>query len=189
MTAVRAVVVAVEDFHGRHVLPPLSGPAADAARFVAWLRARRVPDASMTLVASPLPANRAVIDGIGLPVRPALQSVLHDLLTREVPADEADLLMVFWGGHGVVDGQGRRRLFYADATADDKRNLDFDELTTALRTSYFPRPRHQLLIADACGRRRGRGGATIQSSCRRARRILRPASRAPAPGVSSRAMP
>jgi hypothetical protein len=146
---VRAIVVAVERYDVGGAWD-LDGPAADASRFVRWLRSRGVPDASITLLASPLPANQAMVGAIGLPARPAAQSVVYDVLAKELPDDRAGLLMMHWGGHGVVDGDGRRRLFYSDATERDKRNLDFNALSRALLTPYFPFQDQQLLVVDAC---------------------------------------
>ncbi|MEV6692692.1 caspase family protein [Micromonospora sp. NPDC051196] len=146
---VRAVVVGVERYDVGAEWN-LDGPVRDACRYVQWLRGHGVDDESVTLLASPLPGNEAPLAQLGLPVRPAEQAVVYDVLTRELPADEADLLIVVWGGHGVIDGDGNRRLFYADATVPDKRNLDLNALMRTLMTAYFPHPRHQLLVVDAC---------------------------------------
>ncbi|WP_432969088.1 effector-associated domain 2-containing protein [Dactylosporangium sp. CA-233914] len=146
MPTVHAVLVAVEAYHAGPALPPLNGPAADAARYRTWLRAHGVPDGSVTVFASPL----SDASDLGPRVRPAQQQQLYDFITGELPTLDADQLIVVWGGHGVVDPDGRRRLFYADATADDKRNLDFNELAKSLTTTYYPRLKRQLLIVDAC---------------------------------------
>ncbi|MEV6964452.1 hypothetical protein AB0M47_04995 [Hamadaea sp. NPDC051192] len=150
MIDARAVVVAVEDYRASPALRPLDGPASDAARYVAWLRARGVPDEAITLVASPLPGNQALIDGLGLPVVPATQAAVYDVFSRVLPAGRADALLVFWGGHGAVDADRTRRLFYADASAADKRNLDFDAVCASLMTAYFPGYPRQFLVVDAC---------------------------------------
>lgn len=150
MTGVAAVVVAVEDYRAGAALPPLDGPAADAARYVGWLRAKGVPDSAIILVASPLEKNRASVEALGLPVVAATQAAVYDVFSRVLPARRADVLVVVWGGHGAVDGDRSRRLFYSDATAADKRNLDFDALASALATSYFPGFSRQFLVVDAC---------------------------------------
>ncbi|MEU8007910.1 hypothetical protein AB0B66_42705 [Catellatospora sp. NPDC049111] len=150
ITGVRAVVVAAEDYHGDSTLGPLDGPALDAARYIEWLRDRGVPDGAITLVASPLTASRPLIDALGLPARPATQAEIYDLFAHELPTDTANLLIVVWGGHGAIDGGKARRLFTVDATMSDQRNLDFDSLSDALLTSYYPAFQRQLLIVDAC---------------------------------------
>jgi hypothetical protein len=149
MTKVRAVVVAVERYEvGKSW--DLDGPAQDACRYVGWLRGRGVPPSAITLLASPLAENRAALDKLHLPLLPAEQAVVYEVLTKDLPADDADSLIMIWGGHGAVDGENNRRLFYADATERDKRNLDFNALMRALMTPYFPNQRYQLLVVDAC---------------------------------------
>ncbi|MEV4516087.1 hypothetical protein AB0K00_44895 [Dactylosporangium sp. NPDC049525] len=148
-TGLRCLVVAVERYDiGADW--SLDGPVPDAVRFVEWLLDRGVPRSAITLVASPLPKNEPLLAKLGLPWRPAGQAVVYDIVTKELPAGRDDLLIVFWGGHGVVDGDGNRRLFAGDATRGDKRNLDFDSLCQALLTPYFPAHRRQLLLVDAC---------------------------------------
>ncbi|MEU7425198.1 caspase family protein [Streptomyces sp. NPDC040750] len=142
-----AVVVGVE----RHAAGPswdLPGPAADARRFTAWLRGRGVPAAHIHLLLAALPGAGGPDTDVaaGGADREAVQRVL----TRRLPALEGDLLWVIWGGHGVTDPQGHRRLFYADAAADDKRNLDLDAWLTAFTTDLLPGFRRQIWLVDSC---------------------------------------
>ncbi|GGR31459.1 effector-associated domain 2-containing protein [Streptomyces roseolus] len=142
-----ALVVGVE----RYAAGPawdLPGPAADARRFTAWLRRRGVPAERISLLLAPLP-------GAGGPATdvaegPAGREAVQEVLTRRLPALEGDLLWVFWGGHGVTDPQGHRRLFYADATGDDRRNLDLDAWLTAFTTDLFPGFPRQIWLVDSC---------------------------------------
>lgn len=142
-----ALVVGVE----RYAAGPawdLPGPVADARRFTAWLRAQGVPAANISLQLEPLPgAGGPQVDvTAGAAGREAVQEVL----TRRLPALEGDLLWVLWGGHGVTDPHGHRRLFYADAGADDKRNLDLDAWLTAFTTDLLPGFRRQIWLVDSC---------------------------------------
>ncbi|MEU7068619.1 caspase family protein [Streptomyces narbonensis] len=142
-----AVVVGAE----RYAAGPswdLPGPAADARRFTGWLRGRGVPAANVFLLLDPLPgAGGPEVDvTAGTAGREAVQEVL----TRRLPALEGDLLWVFWGGHGVTDPQGHRRLFYADAGPDDRRNLDLDAWLTAFTTDLLPGFRRQIWLVDSC---------------------------------------
>ncbi|MEU9347050.1 caspase family protein [Streptomyces sp. NPDC048278] len=157
MTAARpdrthAVVVGVE----RYAAGPswdLPGPAADARRFTAWLRGRGVPAAHISLLLSALPEKSGAGTGgpgTDVPAGPAGREAVQEVLTRRLPALEGDLLFVVWGGHGVNDPQGHRRLFYADATADDKRNLDLDAWLTTLTTDALPGFRRQIWLVDSC---------------------------------------
>lgn len=152
MTAVRpdrthAVVVGVE----RYAAGPswdLPGPAADARRFTAWLRRRGVPAAHISLLLDALPGTGG--PEVDATAGPAGREAVQEVLTRRLPALEGDLLFVVWGGHGVTDPQGHRRLFYADATADDKRNLDLDAWLTTLTTDALPGFRRQIWLVDSC---------------------------------------
>ncbi|MFI9290564.1 effector-associated domain 2-containing protein [Streptomyces gardneri] len=142
-----AVVVGAE----RYAAGPswdLPGPAADARRFTGWLRGHGVPAANVFLLLDPLPgAGGPEVDvTAGTAGREAVQEVL----TRRLPALEGDLLWVFWGGHGVTDPQGHRRLFYADAGPEDRRNLDLDAWLTAFTTDLLPGFRRQIWLVDSC---------------------------------------
>ncbi|MFI7497595.1 caspase family protein [Streptomyces sp. NPDC049687] len=152
MTAARpdrtyAVVVGVE----RYAAGPswdLPGPAADARRFTAWLRGHGVPASHIFLLLDPLAgAGGPEVD---VTAAPAGREAVQEVLTRRLPALDGDLLWVFWGGHGVTDPQGHRRLFYADAAADDRRNLDLDAWLTAFTTDLLPGFRRQVWLVDSC---------------------------------------
>ncbi|MEU3604754.1 caspase family protein [Streptomyces sp. NPDC035033] len=142
-----AVVVGAE----RYAAGPswdLPGPAADARRFTAWLRGRGVPAPHVSLLLDPLPgAGGPEVD---VPSGPAGREAVQEVLTRWLPPLEGDLLWVFWGGHGVTDPQGHRRLFYADAGPDDRRNLDLDAWLTAFTTDLLPGFRRQIWLVDSC---------------------------------------
>ncbi|MFI8822658.1 caspase family protein [Streptomyces sp. NPDC053431] len=152
MTAARpdrtyALVVGVERYAAGQAWD-LPGPAADARRFTAWLRGRGVPASHISLLLAPLPgAGGPEVD---VPAGPAGREAVQDVLTRRLPALEGDLLWVFWGGHGVTDPQGHRRLFYADAGPDDRRNLDLDAWLAAFTTDLVPGFQRQIWVVDSC---------------------------------------
>ncbi|MFF2776521.1 caspase family protein [Streptomyces sp. NPDC058052] len=142
-----AVVVGAERY-GAGPSWDLPGPAADARRFTAWLRGRGVPASHISLLLAPLPgAGGPEVD---VPEGPAGREAVQEVLTRRLPALEGDLLWVFWGGHGVTDPQAHRRLFYADAGPDDRRNLDLDAWLTAFTTDLVPGFRRQIWLVDSC---------------------------------------
>ena len=141
-----ALVVGIERYKAKSTTWDLNGPASDARRMTEWLIQKGVPASQIHLHLSPgdttlmngqpqaKPANREE-------VREAL-NVLHQ--------EQGDLLLIFWGGHGVIDSDGNRRLLYANATEDDKQNLDLDDLLRTLRTTYFKGFPRQICIVDAC---------------------------------------
>lgn len=154
MNRTRALVVGIE----RYAAGPtwnLNGAAVDGVRFVEWLLDNGVEPANITFLASALPENMAVLQRVEVQARPADSVTVDTVLRHELREDAADCLIIYWGGHGVVDGGGNRRLYCADATQADKRNLDVTDLLNSLMTTYYPRFSQQLVIVDACQRLTG----------------------------------
>jgi uncharacterized caspase-like protein len=104
----------------------LDGPASDARRFAAWLRKSGVPAANITALISPLERNAAVRseieDLIEKPAPEATAAAVRWALVDDLKTRSADLFLLFWGGHGWITPEGDRRLLYADATDDDRKN-------------------------------------------------------------------
>jgi hypothetical protein len=84
----RAVLVAVESYEltGQK----LDGPARDAVRFLEWLKGRGVHPDQITLLASPLATNLAMIQGTGITHRPATRQSIYDLFVNELPKTSGD---------------------------------------------------------------------------------------------------
>lgn|SRR5262245_13137012 len=128
----------------------LDGPVYDAGRFVRWLRGKGVPAAQILLFLSPLEANREQANQLDVPAQPAEKALITAALTDTLQQRAGDLLFFFWGGHGVINAEGDRRLFYADAMANNPRNLNLNEMLKAWRTEAlggFPR---QICLVDTC---------------------------------------
>ncbi|MGP4114237.1 effector-associated domain 2-containing protein [Streptomyces sp. 4N509B] len=139
-----ALVVGIE----RYAAGPawdLPGPARDALRFRDWLLGNGVPERNVLLCLAPL------VD-LGVPHRPADHASLRDLLVSRLPALalHGEALWVWWGGHGVLDKDERLRLFCADATTADKRNLDLESMRRSLSSDALPGFARQTWIVDAC---------------------------------------
>jgi NACHT domain/Caspase domain len=145
-----AVVVGIEEYQ-TGIAWRLDGPALDACRFARWLCTRGVPADRVTLLVSPQPANAAEVTTQAADFRsmPAEHGTIRDVFTRYLPRHMSDLLIVYWGGHGVIE-QEERRLLYADATILDKRNLNLSSLLTAMRSSTFVGHPRQICLVDAC---------------------------------------
>jgi|GEM_PF-4180807 len=148
----RAIVVGIGEY-GAGPSWSLDGAAADACRFAEWLLERGVLHESISLHLSPV----EIIDRFpglnekGIVPQRATQRDLEDIITDMLPSVTDELLFFYWGGHGVIHMDDSRRLFYADATADNKCNLDITHLLKLLRTSFFPKSLgHQIVIVDAC---------------------------------------
>jgi hypothetical protein len=128
----------------------LDGPASDACRFARWLLAKGVPSERITLLVSPLPENRPLLDDLGLPYQPAEHAAITRALIDDLSQKSGDLLVFFWSGHGAIDARNSRRLFCSDATAANLRHLSLNSLLASWRTNtigHFPR---QIGFVDAC---------------------------------------
>lgn len=123
----------------------LRGPVGDALRFRSWLLARGVPEQNITLLLSPL-------DGAdpGVPHRPADHGTVRRALVSELPSRSGSALWVWWGGHGVLDRNEKLRLFCADATTADKRNLNLDAAQRSSASDLLPGFEQQIWVVDAC---------------------------------------
>lgn len=128
----------------------LPGASDDARRYAAWFLSRGVPPDRVHALVAPLPGGRSGWADLSVTPQAATREKLRSVLVRQVASADGDLLWVVWGGHGILDGEGRRRLLTADATALDPLNLDLDDLLVLHRSSAmrsFPR---QLWVVDTC---------------------------------------
>ncbi|MEU6253354.1 caspase family protein [Streptomyces sp. NPDC047043] len=143
------VVVGVESYEAGPDWD-LDGPAEDARRFADWFLERDVPPERVSVLVSPLERNAAVWEQRPHPVHPADQATVHRELLRRIAGEDGELLWVVWGGHGVVDAAGHRRVFCADAVSDDRVNLDLDEALAFFRSNAVSAFRRQIWLVDAC---------------------------------------
>lgn len=130
-----ALIVGVERYRAGSSWT-LKGPAEDARLFSKWLRDRGVPDNQIDLILA--------VDEVS-PGQKEIGEALDRLHQKE-----GDLLLFFWAGHGVLGTDETRRLFYPDATLDNKKNLDLNDLLSSLRSTYFAGFPAQICIVDAC---------------------------------------
>ncbi|MFJ6656848.1 caspase family protein [Streptomyces sp. NPDC091377] len=141
---VHALIVGIEryDAGGGWDLP---GPARDAVRFHALLRAAGVPESQLRLHLAPLPPYRPEVAH-----EPADHATLRRVLVRELAVAQGDVLWVWWGGHGVLDRAEHVRLFCADATTSDKVGIDLDSALARYSSDAVPGLAGQLWVVDAC---------------------------------------
>jgi len=149
-----AIVVGVEKYKAGDP-SNLPGPAHDAARFTEWLIACKVPADNILVFVSPL---QEVTFPPGVVVSyEATRHRIDEAVRDTLPGRQEELFFFFWGGHGVIQADLTHRLFYADATDNDKRNLGLMDLLVALRSDYYKEAalQHQIVIVDACATSRG----------------------------------
>jgi hypothetical protein len=143
-----AVVVGIEKYD---VAPSwdLNGPAVDAARFVHWLRLKGVPKQNIVLFSAPLEENKSYLEALDLENRPTNHKTIMEVITGDIAKRNGDLLLLFWGGHGVI-GDGARRLFFSDVAENYLLNLDMESLLKFLRSTSVGSFPQQVCIVDAC---------------------------------------
>jgi hypothetical protein len=149
-----ALVVGVERY-GFGSEWDLNGPASDAIRFVRWLLERSVPAENIRLHLSTLPEN----DGLKTEVQdiPAHDATLAQVkdsfehwLGEKGSAGRGDLLLVFWGGHGVLTDAQRRLVFCEDASELRSGTLDLDTRLEQLRKRPWSAFQRQAGFVDTC---------------------------------------
>jgi formylglycine-generating enzyme required for sulfatase activity len=149
----RALVVGVESYAAGPEWN-LKGPASDALDFTDWLLAMGMPLANVLLfVNSVVPGQ---IDnwrqGSMMHVNEPTSNAVYDTLIEVIGLRGCDALIIFWGGHGITDPEGRLRLFTSDASDEMLHNIDIDNLMMTLRSSATSPIDQQILIIDACRR-------------------------------------
>ncbi|SCF65176.1 hypothetical protein GA0115255_101424 [Streptomyces sp. Ncost-T6T-2b] len=139
-----ALVVGVEAYAAgpRWTLP---GPVRDALRFRDWLRSTGVPDTNILLHLAPAEGTGPVTGHRG-----ADHETLRRTLVHELPALQGDMLWIWWGGHGVLDRDEHLRLYCADATETDRRNIDLESARRRLSSDVLPGFEKQNWVVDAC---------------------------------------
>ncbi|MFB8026381.1 MULTISPECIES: caspase family protein [unclassified Streptomyces] len=123
----------------------LPGPVRDALRFRDWLLTRGVPDSRIRLHLSPLPGTAPDI-----PFHPADHDSLRRAFIKDIPERRDDALWVWWGGHGVLDAEENTRLYTADATLTDRRNIHVESALSRLASDATAGLGVQMWMVDAC---------------------------------------
>ncbi|MCA2554425.1 MAG: caspase family protein [Microcystis sp. M04BS1] len=151
-TTTKALLVGIEKYEAGESWN-LNGPAHDVIRMAEWLISKKVPPENLTIFLSPLDNNQATIEQAseltGSEPATASQSNIHDEL-RRLWNQPASLFFFYWGGHGWVTPEGKRRLFFDDARQRDERHLDFDNLLASLRGDCYRQMQQQLFVVDTC---------------------------------------
>lgn len=132
----------------------LNGPAIDVQRMAKWLYDQNVLPENIKIFLSPLDDNREIITEVKQftkhEIASATRENVENELTRQLPSKLSSLFLFYWGGHGWVTQEGERRLYYADATNDDRRNLDFNDLLVTMHSDKYRKSPKQLFIVDTC---------------------------------------
>ncbi len=146
-----AIIVGIEEYVAGSSWN-LKGPANDACRFAKWLHLKGVPTENMAVFISSTDKSSLDLPD-GLTPEPATIDNIYNSIAQDLQTRNEELFYLFWGGHGVITLNEDRHLLCADATKDDKRNLNLNTLMAFLRTNYFQKTNalsKQVFIVDAC---------------------------------------
>jgi hypothetical protein len=128
----------------------LNGPANDAHRFIQWLSKQDVPSDNIYAFVSTDDAKLSGFRELGVAPRPAEHGLIRDTLTNKLASVSGDLLCFYWGGHGVIDARGNRRLYCADATKINPLHISLNSLLQCWRTDIIGSFPNQVGFVDAC---------------------------------------
>lgn len=126
----------------------LDGPALDVLAVHEWLTSHDVPAAQIRTFVSALPANQVRLDNADIRYRTASSNLVRAALS-DLKKEDGDLLVIFWAGHGAINDR-QHRLFFSDASIEEKYNLEWEALRNALTSTAFEGFARQVVIIDAC---------------------------------------
>ncbi|WP_415640917.1 tetratricopeptide repeat protein, partial [Skermania piniformis] len=125
----------------------LNGAAAYAHRFAEWALGWGVPADNVWLACS-WPSDTAIPSSPARQLQPTFTGI-QDLLADAAEFD-ADLLLLYWCGHGVLNIQRERTLFTADARAGVRRQHNVSDIQQYLSSTTVRRLDRQIIVVDAC---------------------------------------
>jgi len=149
---IKAILVGIDEYDAGSDWN-LNGCSHDVIRVARWLVAQGVNPDNLSLFISPLDENQNTLNQAQEITRREAQPASCDNIRNELirfQQESANLFFFYWSGHGNVNQEGQRRLYYANATDTDRQNLDFNNLLQALRGEYYQNISEQLFIVDAC---------------------------------------
>ena len=138
LAGTHALLIGVERYGlGRDA--QLDGPAHAVCEMAEWLVARGAAPGNLLVHVSPKIENKAVVlerlAALEIAHQEATESQIRDTVIQGLANRNGDALLVYWCGHGFVEGEFERRLFCADATQDDWRHIRFFDLLRYLQMS------------------------------------------------------
>ncbi|MGW0659457.1 VMAP-C domain-containing protein [Streptodolium elevatio] len=147
---VHAVVVGIERYREEPGWD-LPGAAGDATRFARWLLDGGVPAANVRVLLAPLDASRAMLDPqVSYTEAWNRDEYMNAFSEPRLNGGKADVLYVFWGGHGLLGHGDRRLLLSPDASRRDLRCIDANDLREYLTRTELMVFKRQVMLVDTC---------------------------------------
>ncbi|QMU72443.1 caspase family protein [Streptacidiphilus sp. P02-A3a] len=152
--------MAVEDYGSYSKDWNVTGPYAGARSFRDWLIGRGVPAGNITFLGRPLPESRGIAPNEPEAGSPADGGLLNGtslqvFFGEVLPDIDAELLWVFWAGHGITDGEQRHQLLLPADGRKGLETVDARELRdTLISTEWGMKSGTHLsrvaMVIDAC---------------------------------------
>jgi hypothetical protein len=145
-----ALIVGIE----RYAAGPqwdLNGPMNDALAIQKWLIGSGVPAGQIHLHVSALEANQAKLNDLKVGHQEATDQALRKTIEslKKIPPSQAELLFLFWAGHGLISAE-HQCLLLAHATDLDMACYRVDNLRTSFANDGCPGFAHQIFLFDTC---------------------------------------
>jgi hypothetical protein len=145
-----ALIVGIE----RYAAGPqwdLNGPLNDALAIQKWLIGSGVPAGQIHLHVSALEANQAKLNDLKVGHQEASDQALRKSIEslKKIPPSQAELLFLFWAGHGLISAE-HQCLLLAHATDLDMACYRVDNLRTSFANDGCPGFAHQIFLFDTC---------------------------------------
>jgi hypothetical protein len=145
-----ALIVGIE----RYAAGPqwdLNGPLNDALAIRKWLLGSGVPAGQIHLHVSALEANHAEVNHLKIGHQEATDQALRKTIEslKKIPPSQAELLFLFWAGHGLISAE-HQSLLLAHATDLDMACYRVDNLRTSFANDGCPGFAHQIFLFDTC---------------------------------------
>jgi hypothetical protein len=145
-----ALIVGIE----RYAAGPqwdLNGPLNDALAIRKWLLGSGVPAGQIHLHVSALEANQAKLNDLKVGHQEASDQALRKSIEilKKIPPSQAELLFLFWAGHGLISAE-HQSLLLAHATDLDMACYRVDNLRTSFANDGCHGFAHQIFLFDTC---------------------------------------
>jgi hypothetical protein len=145
-----ALIVGIERY-AAGPLWDLNGPLNDALAIQKWLIGSGVPAGQIHLHVSALESNQAKLNDFKVGHQEATDQALRKTIEslKKIPPSQAELLFLFWAGHGLISAE-HQSLLLAHATDLDMACYRVDNLRTSFANDGCPGFAHQIFLFDTC---------------------------------------
>jgi hypothetical protein len=129
----------------------LNGPLNDALAIRKWLLGSGVPAGQIHLHVSVLEANQSLLNDLRAGHQEATDQALRKTIAKlkTTPTSQAELLFLYWAGHGLISAE-QQCLLHANATDADIACYMVDNLRNSFANHGCPGFAHQIFLFDTC---------------------------------------